>query len=321
MKEILEQFPDAQFIEVEDHRIPVNLTPAADLTQPIKAAFPFPKGVVEMSGKDAATFLQGMCTLDVPKLEEGQGQRGLFVNKLGKILFEAFLIKKGDLIQLITDPSEEIRLAKHLDFFAITEDVTFSIKTDLEFYYLMEESSETQIPTDLSQIWSIKKDEGQIRVVSCVTGGNGFNSLLEAGFQMVGFEAYEELRPAFELSRAGIDFDSDRIPQEAALEDCVAFDKGCYLGQEPISRVAFRGQEKHKLVCFRSLNPVPSGLPIIAGDDEVGIVTSGSSIKVRGGFYSLGYLEGKWIGNSSIPLYCTTSELLVDREKDKAEGQ
>ncbi|MDX2470139.1 MAG: hypothetical protein QNL04_06135, partial [SAR324 cluster bacterium] len=247
------------------------------------------------------------------------GKRGLFVNKLGKILFEAFIVNKNDVIQLITDPSEEKRLLKHLDFFAITEDVTFNLTTNMEFFYLLEESGKTEIPADLSQIWSINKDDGQIRVVSQIKGGNGFKGLVDAGFQIVGFEAYEELRPAFELSRAGIDFDSDRIPQEAALEDYVAFDKGCYLGQEPISRVAFRGQEKHKLVCFKSLNPVPSGLPIIAGDEEVGIVTSGSSIQIRGGFYSLGYLESSWIGNSSLPLYCTTSELLVDRKKDKAE--
>ena len=317
MKQITDLFPNAQFIEVEEHKIPLNLTKAEDLASPLKACFPFPKGMIAVSGADSVSFLQGLCTIDIKKLEEGEATRGLFVNKLGKILFDVFFLLEGGSIFLITDPGEEKNLYKHLDFYLITEAVTLELKVDQSFYYLLEEETTGQIPSGLSQIWSTTKDKGQITIGSCKSSENPFKELLEQGFKLIGFELYEELRPAFELSRAGIDFDGERIPQEAALEDYVAFDKGCYLGQEPISRVAFRGHEKHKLVCFKSLNPVPSGLPIVANSEEVGIVTSGSSVKVRGSFYSLGYLESKWIGDQSHPLYCTTAELLVDREKDQ----
>ena len=317
MKQLTDLFPQAQFIEVEEHKIPLNLSKPDDLGQPIKACFPFPKGVIAVSGADSVTFLQGLCTIDVKKLEQGKGARGLFVNKLGKILFDVFFYLDGETIYLITDPSEEKNLFKHLDFYLITEAVKLEFITDWNFYYLLEEEGQGETPAGLSQIWSISKEQGQITVVACKKEENQFKQLVEAGFKMIGFELYEELRPAFELSRAGIDFDGERIPQEAALESAVAFDKGCYLGQEPISRVAFRGKEKHKLVCFKSLNPVPSGLPIVADSKEVGIVTSGSSVKVRGSFYSLGYLESDWISDKAHPLYCTTAELIVDREKDQ----
>ena len=316
MNQISKEFPDAQFIEVGPHRLPLNLTTVDQLTSPIRAFFPFAKGVIRVTGKDRKSFLHGLCTADVNKLEPLTGTRTVFTDKNGKVHFDCLLYQGAEEILLFCDPGEEEGLTKHLDFYLIVEDVQLALTEEWDCFYIFTEEGEAN-PDGFLSFAPQKKENGEARPLVCKREENGFSALLEADYQAIGFELYEEIRPAFELSRAGIDFDSQRLPQEAALEDWVNFTKGCYLGQEPISRIAYRGRVKHKLTCFKALNPVPSGAAIVSGDKELGMITSGSSLKVRGSFYALGYLDTHWFDGEKAPIFCATAELLVDRQKDQ----
>ncbi len=77
--------------------------------------------------------------------------------------------------------------------------------------------------------------------------------------------------------RYGVDLDDSVIPQEAGLNDrAVNFEKGCYVGQETVARLFYRGKPNRHLRGLRLSEPVASGEPLRLGEREVGRV--GSSV-------------------------------------------
>ena len=89
--------------------------------------------------------------------------------------------------------------------------------------------------------------------------------------------ASEVLRVESGRPRYGLDLDDATIPQEAGLnERAVSFTKGCYVGQETVARLHYRGKPNRHLRGLRLSAPVPSGTPLLLGEREVGRV--GSSV-------------------------------------------
>jgi folate-binding protein YgfZ len=99
--------------------------------------------------------------------------------------------------------------------------------------------------------------------------------LLAAGAQPASFEALEVARIEAGVPRFGQDMNEETIPLEANLERAISYSKGCYLGQEVIARVTYRGHVNRKL-CSLSLgqNLLPSGTALFAGGKQVGQLTS-----------------------------------------------
>jgi folate-binding protein YgfZ len=92
--------------------------------------------------------------------------------------------------------------------------------------------------------------------------------------RLVGLAAMESLRVAAGLPRFGVDFDPDLFPQEAGLNDAVSYEKGCYLGQEIVARIHYRGGVHRGLQSLRPEGEVVVGDLLLAGDQEAGHVTS-----------------------------------------------
>ena len=89
--------------------------------------------------------------------------------------------------------------------------------------------------------------------------------------------AAEVLRVESGRPRYGVDLDDATIPQEAGLnERAVSFTKGCYVGQETVARLHYRGKPNRHLRGLRLSAPVPTGTPLLLGEREVGRV--GSSV-------------------------------------------
>ena len=106
----------------------------------------------------------------------------------------------------------------------------------------------------------------------------------DLGAPLVAAEAYETHRIALGVPRGGLDFMyADAFPHEADMDQLngVDFEKGCYVGQEVISRVEHRSSARSRVVPIAYEEFAPSsGLPIMAGDKQVG--TLGSTAKGRG---------------------------------------
>jgi tRNA-modifying protein YgfZ len=101
-------------------------------------------------------------------------------------------------------------------------------------------------------------------------------ALITAGAEPVNEEAAEVVRVESGRPRYGVDLAPEAvIPQEAGLnERAVSFEKGCYVGQETVARLHWRGKPNRHLRGLRLSEPVPAGTVLRAGEKEVGAVTS-----------------------------------------------
>ena len=95
-----------------------------------------------------------------------------------------------------------------------------------------------------------------------------------------GEEELESIRIANGVARWGRDMDQKTIPQEARIEDhAVHFEKGCYVGQEAMAKIHFRGKVNRLLRRLDANEPVSVGMDVMVGDAKVGTVTSSSGAK------------------------------------------
>ena len=100
-------------------------------------------------------------------------------------------------------------------------------------------------------------------------------TLIAAGATEVSEAAAELVRVESGRPRYGVDLDENVIPQEAGLnERAVSFTKGCYVGQETVARLFYRGKPNRHLRGLKLSAPVEPGTPLLLGEKEVGRVTS-----------------------------------------------
>ncbi|MHB1808558.1 MAG: CAF17-like 4Fe-4S cluster assembly/insertion protein YgfZ [Solirubrobacteraceae bacterium] len=100
-------------------------------------------------------------------------------------------------------------------------------------------------------------------------------ALLAAGAARASEQAAEILRVEHGRPRYGIDLDDGVIPQEAGLnERAVSFTKGCYVGQETVARLYYRGKPNRRLRGLLLTRAAPPGEPLLLGDREVGVLSS-----------------------------------------------
>jgi len=295
-------FPNASLIEHQGHIIPLELTPPSSIKDFSKLFFPCPRGVISVAGADRTSFLNGLGPTDLRQFKPGEGRRMLITNQHGHLLFDSYIWGLEDRILIFAEPGEEHKLIQFMQFYAITEAVEFRQlePTDFEFCVTFGYAK-----SSVTGCFEIEKNEG-FAVLGAPNTISLSQSLLNLGFLAIGFELYEELRPMVGLARSGVDFSSENLPQEAGLEPYMSFQKGCYLGQEPISRIAFRGRVRKHLEQITSDEPLSAGQVLTGLNGEVGQVTSPSNLQSTSGYHALAYLSAQahtgpiWAGSIKV---------------------
>jgi folate-binding protein YgfZ len=246
----------------------------------MKAAFLPDRAVVKVSGEDARNFLNGLLTTDVGLIQPGLGRFGALLTPQGKITAD-FLITEapsghgGGL--LIDCPRAQAQsLADKLGFYKLRAKVAVEnlsgslgvlavwdgdpvVKPDLTFADPRSEKLGWRIliPAELAP-----------KVASLI------------GADLVDSPAYDAHRIACDVPRGGIDFMyGDAFPHETNMDRLhgVDFDKGCYVGQEVVSRMQHRGTARTRTVKVILEGPSPEvGATILAGDKPVGTIGSTS---------------------------------------------
>ena len=90
--------------------------------------------------------------------------------------------------------------------------------------------------------------------------------------------------------RVGVDVSEEDLPHEGGLEAAVAYDKGCFLGQEAVARARNLGHPRRLLLALRSAETVSTGDVVVSGGREAGEITSA----VRWGSASLVLAKVRW---------------------------
>jgi folate-binding protein YgfZ len=245
----------------------------------MKAAFLPDRGVIKVSGEDARNFLNGLVTTDIDLIQPGLGRFGALLTPQGKIVVD-FLITEapsghggGFLIDCPRALAQS--LADKLGFYKLRAKVgvenlsgnlgvlaawdgDLAIKPDLTF----------ADPRSEKLGWRILIPEELAPKVANLIGAD-----------LVECAAYEAHRIACGAPRGGIDFMfGDAFPHETNMDRLhgVDFDKGCYVGQEVVSRMQHRGTARTRTVrLILDDSPPEAGVTVVAGDKPVG--TMGSS--------------------------------------------
>src|SRR6185437_3678350 len=131
-------------------------------------------------------------------------------------------------------------------------------------------------------------------VVNADQAGSLWEALLNAGGRPVGYAALEILRIEAGEPRYGVDMDETNVVTETALDDAVSYTKGCYVGQEIIARIKYRGHVAKKLtgVIFEQSAKIAVGAAIHSADGkEAGRITSVTTSPRLGRTIALAYLK------------------------------
>ncbi len=250
----------------------------------MKAAFLSDRGVVKVGGEDARNFLNGLVTTDVSLLQPGLGRFGALLMPQGKIITD-FLITEapaghggGFLIDCPRALAQS--LADKLGFYKLRAKVSVENLSD-SLGVLALWDGEPAMKPDLAFADPRSEKLGWRMLVPAELAQKAADLI---GAQTIDSALYDAHRIACGVPRGGIDFMyGGAFPHETNMDRLhgVDFDKGCYVGQEVVSRMQHRGTARTRTVRVVVDGFAPeAGIAIAAADKPIG--TMGSSADGRG---------------------------------------
>ena len=241
------------------------------------------RGKLRLHGGEAAEFLQGQVTNDVEALAPGGGCYAALLNHKGKVQLDMRVLRGDDWIWIDTEAGGEALMERTVRTFGIGRDVraedvtasrailsllgpaagaTLDVEPPDAEHAFVEGEHGLYVATDLG-----------VDVICAADDADAVRGAL--GVEPVSAEAAECLRVESGRPRFGVDFDTDTIPEEADLnERAVSFTKGCYVGQETVARLHYKGKPNRHLRGLRLSEPVPTGAELRLGERAVGTVGS-----------------------------------------------
>jgi tRNA-modifying protein YgfZ len=244
----------------------------------MKAAFLPDRGVVKVSGEGARDFLNGLVTTDVDLVQPGLGRFGALLTPQGKIIAD-FLITEapsGHGGGFLIDCPRALApgLADRLGFYKLRAKVNVENLSD-NLGVLAMWDGEPAIKPDLT-FADPRSEKLGWRILIPAELAPKVATLI--GADLVDSALYDAHRIASGVPRGGIDFMySDAFPHETNMDRLhgVDFDKGCYVGQEVVSRMQHRGTARTRIVrLILEGAPPEAGVAVLAGDKPVGIMGS-----------------------------------------------
>jgi aminomethyltransferase len=226
---------------------------------------------LELAGEDRARFLHGLVSCDVKALAAGQGTWGFVTEAKGHVLADATILAGDERLLLEVPAGTAPALREHLARYVITDRVEI-LPGSAEVVLALLGPRTTEALSTVGAAgapgatWAHRRIEIAGVPVRLVREGRprlggvalhaplaGAARLAEAllavpGVVPVGEEAVAARRVETGIPRFGADFGREHFPQETGLEaEGVSYTKGCYLGQEVIARIHYRGQVNHRL--------------------------------------------------------------------------
>jgi folate-binding protein YgfZ len=247
--------------------------PSTAISAPIRLT---DRGIVSVTGADAATFLHSLVSANVEGLADGAATYAALLSPQGKILFDFIVARDGDGYLIDVALSEAPALTKRLGFYKLRSAVAIADRsTD---FAVVAAPTAAELPP------------GAIALPDPRHAGLGARAIVPRAVAEaipVAGADYEALRIDLAVPAFGLDFKAgELVPHDLNFDDLNAIDfrKGCYVGQEIVSRMKHRGTARRRLVHVRSVDPSAT-LPapqteILAGARSIG--TMGSSTGARG---------------------------------------
>ncbi|HXO21382.1 MAG TPA: glycine cleavage T C-terminal barrel domain-containing protein [Thermoanaerobaculia bacterium] len=253
-----------------------------------------------LTGEDRQRFLNGLVTCDVKSLAPGAGTYGFFTGPQGKILTDVAVLAREDALWLELPPGRGGPIAGHLAKYVISDRVEIAQfdgvlpltlagprAAEVLGMALAPDAAASLPATAWEQIHAtvlgveatvVRRADMRTSAwtlwVAAEEAGPLFEGLLALPLvRPAGFTALEMLRVEAGIPRYGEDYGGDNFPQETGLETAVSYTKGCYLGQEVVARIHYRGQVNKLLRGLVFAGPAPRrGTALLAEGREAGAV-------------------------------------------------
>jgi folate-binding protein YgfZ len=247
------------------------------------------RGKLALTGPEAKAFLHGQVTNDVEGLQPGDGCYAAFLTHKGKMQGDLRVLNTGDELWLDTERATLQSLFTMINRYKLGSDLELHKRTlqqgllsligpdarTIAGAEALPEREHANAPREIDGIplLMVATDVG----VDLVCDAERTEELAEAvrarGARDVSDDAAEALRVERGRPRFGLDMDESTIPQEAGLNDrAVSFTKGCYIGQETVARLYYRGKPNRHLRGLRLSGPAEPGAELRLGEKVVGRV-------------------------------------------------
>ena len=200
---------------------------------------------LELTGKDRQRFLNAYTTCDIKALAPGSGAYGFFTSPQGRILSDVTVLALEDRLWLELPPGQAGPISDHLRKYILADRVQIRPLEDAVPLAIAGPGAEAVLgaPRRRRGHGAAAGEDGRARLTLWVAlTPDVLAERLAADWRAPGrAEALEILRVEAGIPRFGQDFGPDNFPQETGIEEAVSFTKGCYLGQEVVARIHYRG--------------------------------------------------------------------------------
>ena len=192
------------------------------------------RGLIAVWGKEAVQFLDGMISNDMKTLEDGQQMLAAFPNAQGRLLAVVRVLRQGERFLIETEEATREKVFNNLFRFTFAGD------------FFVEDLSE-----QFRYIEAFNSSPYEGGVAAFRGRGGSLGVFIEGDDEPEGLpideETYETLRIEAGIPKYGVDMDETTIVPELGLDGLISYNKGCYIGQEIIARIHFRGHVAKRL--------------------------------------------------------------------------
>ncbi|HEV7373050.1 folate-binding protein [Arenibaculum sp.] len=247
------------------------------------------RGVLAVDGPDRKAFLQGLVSNDVLKVGPERAVHAALLTPQGKYLHDFFILERGETLLLDCEAARIEDLKRRLRMYRLRSKVAVEDRSaDWMVAALIGDGAFERL--GVAREWGAARAlaDGvafadprllQLGVRAVLPHATATDTLTTAGLRPVGRDAYEALRLAEGVPEGSRDLVVEKsILLESNFDalNGIAWDKGCYIGQELTARTRYRGLIKKRLLPVRVEGPLPEpGTPVLLDGREVGEVRSG----------------------------------------------
>jgi folate-binding protein YgfZ len=254
--------------------------------------------VIAVNGPEAAEYLQGQLTNDVEALEPGDGCYSALLDRKGRMQADMRVLRHDDGFVIDTEPETGDAVLRHLSMYKIGRDVEvadtsgeralISVIGPAAAQIVLDgpagaEGANRRIQIAGADAVAIATDLGLDLLVGADDVDAALSDLAGRGAEPVSEQAAEIARVESGRPRFGREMTAATMPQEAGInERAVSFTKGCYIGQETVARLHYKGKPNRRLVGLRLNGSAGADDPIRLGERELGTVGTAVLSPARG---------------------------------------
>lgn len=239
--------------------------------------------VLEITGDDRHVWLQGQISNDVHGLVNGGTLHGFHLDAQGKILAELTGVHVDSRWLLVVDALVGKELVTLLDRRIVMEDVTLRLRDDLHIISISDALTTAESGFDcVASITSGRSGRSSRElIVTSSTADTVVRVALDRGAELLDSAGFDAVRTRMGRPRFGVDFGPWTMPHETGLlRSAVSFNKGCYVGQEPVVMVEHRGKPPRRM-CVVHSSEDPRAVPFDLSRTDGTVVGRATSFVAR----------------------------------------